>query len=130
MEHYAAGQLRAQERRERAAEAGRSDWLENLTHFLRHELRNSVIGVQMSPDLLERRAGPDERTGVYFERARQGLKVIQRLLESASHATSLESSFMQDPIAPTSPARRVVGVRCAHPNAIRQRRGWRSAQTP
>jgi signal transduction histidine kinase len=99
-EHYTAEQLLARERDARKAEAARIDWLENLAHFLRHELRNSVTGVRTSLDLLERRTGPDPPDLVYFERARRGLKVIQRLLESASEASSLELSFIQDPIAP------------------------------
>jgi signal transduction histidine kinase len=83
-EHYTAEQLLARERRERETEAARIDWLENLAHFLRHELRNSVTGVRTSLDLLERHTPDDDRSCVYFERARAGPKVIQRLLESAS----------------------------------------------
>ena len=100
MEHYTAEQLLARERHERETDAARIAWLENLAHFLRHELRNSVTSVRTSLDLLERRMPADDRNSVYFERARQGLKVIRRLLESASQASTLESSFMQDPVAP------------------------------
>jgi signal transduction histidine kinase len=100
MEHYTAEKLLARERHERETEAARIAWLENLAHFLRHELRNSVTGVRTSLDLLELRAPPDDHNRVYFDRARAGLKVIRRLLESASQASTLESSFMQDPVAP------------------------------
>lgn len=96
--HYTAEQLLAQERHERQTEAARIDWLENLAHFLRHELRNSVVGVRTSLDLLERRTKPEASTLTYFERARRGLQVIGRLLESTSAASSLESSFIRDPI--------------------------------
>jgi signal transduction histidine kinase len=118
--HYTAERLLARERHERQAEAARIDWLENLAHFLRHELRNSVVGVKTSLDLLERRTSPDTPTLVYFERARAGIKVIGRLLESASEASSLESSFIRDPLetldlAPLVRAE-VEGHRVMHPD--------------
>ena len=42
MEHATAEKLLVRERHARETEAARIDWLENLAHFLRHELRNSV----------------------------------------------------------------------------------------
>ncbi|UHD15306.1 sensor histidine kinase family protein [Thiocapsa bogorovii] len=83
-EQYTAEKLLARERHERETEAARIAWLENLAHFLRHELRNRVTGARTSLDLLERHTPDDDRSCVYFERARAGLKVIQRPLESAS----------------------------------------------
>ncbi|EGV18268.1 hypothetical protein [Thiocapsa marina] len=65
MEHYTAEKLLARERHARETEAARIDWLENLAHFLRHELCNSVTGVRTSLHLLERHTPPDERNGVY-----------------------------------------------------------------
>jgi signal transduction histidine kinase len=126
MEHYTAELLLTRERHERAAEKARIDWLENLAHFLRHEVRNSVTGVRTSIDLLQRRVAADERSAVYFDRARQGLKVIQRLLESASEASSLEASFLQDSIAPLDlralVAAELDSQRGAHPEVVFARR--------
>jgi signal transduction histidine kinase len=126
MEHYTAELLLTRECHERAAEKVRIDWLENLAHFLRHEVRNSVTGVRTSIDLLQRRVAADERSAVYFDRARQGLKVIQRLLESASEASSLEASFLQDSIAPLDlralVAAELDSQRGAHPEVVFARR--------
>jgi signal transduction histidine kinase len=72
-------------------------WLENLAQFLRHELRNTTIGVKTSLDLIERRSGNQAPVlSVYIERARKSIVYMNNLLESVSHASTLEASFQQN----------------------------------
>ena len=71
-------------------------WLENLARFLRHELKNTTVGVTSSLDLIERRAQSD-RIAKYLERARSSVSFMKRLLDSVGGATTLEASFHTDP---------------------------------
>ncbi|MEE4376419.1 MAG: ATP-binding protein [Candidatus Competibacteraceae bacterium] len=71
-------------------------WLENLARFLRHELKNSTIGIKSSLDLIERRSQQNEKIAKYIERANTSVSFMQRLLESVGSATTLETSFQQE----------------------------------
>ncbi|NJN46356.1 MAG: HAMP domain-containing protein [Candidatus Competibacteraceae bacterium] len=71
-------------------------WLENLARFLRHELKNSTIGIKSSLDLIERRSEQNEKIAKYIERANTSVSFMQRLLESVGNATTLETSFQQE----------------------------------
>lgn len=71
-------------------------WLENLARFLRHELKNTTVGVRSSLDLIERRAQGDNIVR-YVDRARSSVSFMQTLLESVGNATTLEASFHKDP---------------------------------
>ena len=66
-----------------------------MTSFLRHELRNSVTGVKTSVELLRRKHSidPDDK---YLDRAARGTRTIDRLLESVSNATNIESTFIKE----------------------------------
>lgn len=70
----------------------RLTWLESLAHFLRHELKNQVVAVNTSLDLMERPA-PDAEPRRYVGRARKSLGRIERLLRSATEATDLEAAL-------------------------------------
>ena len=71
-------------------------WLENLARFLRHELKNTTIGVTSSLDLIERRSQTDA-IAKYVKRARTSVLFMQRLLDSVGNATTLEASFTKEP---------------------------------
>ncbi|HRP95697.1 MAG TPA: HAMP domain-containing sensor histidine kinase [Rhodocyclaceae bacterium] len=87
-------QKRELERR-RQAEQRRIQWLEQMARFLRHELRNALVGATTSLMLLQRRSNIQENDE-YLARARQALRVIGALLESVSEATSIESTLMKE----------------------------------
>ena len=71
-------------------------WLENLAGFLRHEMKNQIIGTRSSLELLQRRDGVPTQSLRYVERARRSIEVMQRLLEAATEATTLESAVSSD----------------------------------
>jgi signal transduction histidine kinase len=94
-------------------------WLENLARFLRHELKNQVVAIGTSLDLVERREldAPVER---YVGRARQSLGRMKRLVETATEATSLEATLDVEAKAPLDlgaiVGERVLVFRRAHPD--------------
>lgn len=71
-------------------------WLENLAHILRHELKSATVGVRSSLDLIERRSS-GQALDKYIERARTSMNYMANLLDSVGTASTLESSFDQDP---------------------------------
>jgi signal transduction histidine kinase len=81
--------------RRRELEQVRIQWLEQMARFLRHELRNALVGATTSLTLLQRRSSiPEDDT--YAVRTRQALRVIGTLLESVSEATGIESTLMKE----------------------------------
>lgn len=70
----------------------RSRWLKLVTDFLRHELRNSLIGVSSSLELINRKSKNTELER-YIHRAEASTVFMKRLLEEASNSTSLESAL-------------------------------------
>lgn len=89
------------ERQQRELERGRQiervriKWLEQMARFLRHELRNALVGATTSLTLLQRRSAIPEGDD-YLERTRQALRVIGALLDSVSDATSIESTLIKE----------------------------------
>ncbi|MEM7435592.1 MAG: HAMP domain-containing sensor histidine kinase [Myxococcota bacterium] len=97
----------------------RMRWLENLAGFLRHEIRNQLVAVGTSLDLLERDEsgrGPAR----YIGRARQGLGRMDRLVTGATEATSLEAALQAEDRHPINLSEivreRVLLLRAAHPH--------------
>ncbi len=70
-------------------------WLENMARFLRHELKNTTIGLRSSLDLIERRAVKGE-IGKYVERAKTSVGYMNNLLENMGNASTLEASFYKE----------------------------------
>jgi signal transduction histidine kinase len=91
----AARRLLALERRQREAIESRADWLENMARFLRHELRNAVIGVKTSLQLLGKKDGRQGDT--YLQRAGRGMQTIGGVLDTVGDATSIESAIYRQP---------------------------------
>ena len=88
-------QVFKQDQKQKETELSRITWLENMTSFLRHELRNSVTGVKTSVELLRRKHSIDSGDK-YLDRAARGTRTIDRLLESVSNATNIESTFIKE----------------------------------
>jgi len=106
----------AQERA-RASEAHRSLWLEQMAGFFRHELKNSVLGVETSLELLTRHTSDASPLRPYVDRAQKGIQLIDSIARGVSNATSLESTFYRE---------QPVAVRL-YPS---YRKSWRPIATP
>jgi signal transduction histidine kinase len=74
------------------AQGQRSKWLGQVTDFLRHELKNSIIGVSSSLELIKRKNKNDE-IEKYIHRAGNSASFMKRLLDEASTSTSLEATL-------------------------------------
>lgn len=71
-------------------EKERSKWLSLITDFLRHELKNSLIGISSSLELVFRK-NSNEALESYIERARTSTSFMKRLIDEASVSTNLEA---------------------------------------
>ncbi len=72
----------------------RNQWLRVITDFLRHELKNALIGVTSSLELINRR-NADRALDKYIKRADESSRFMKRLLEEVSASTNLESALSQ-----------------------------------
>lgn len=87
--------LRAEQAAREDADNARLDWLENMARFLRHELRNTIIGISSSLELLKFK-GVDLQAQVYIDRALRSVTYMRKLVNDSSEATALELSLEQD----------------------------------
>ena len=71
------------------SEQKKARWLSGMTQVLRHELRNSLLGVSTSLRLMEK-INNSEKQGVYIARAQKSVDTIDFLIKSVSEATNIE----------------------------------------
>ncbi len=71
-------------------------WLETMARFLRHELKNSSVGIKTSLDLIERHMTEKQKISTYLVRARKSMTNMNALLQSASNASDLEASLYKE----------------------------------
>jgi len=71
-------------------------WLESMARFLKHELKNSSVGIKTSLDLIERRSTEKKKVDVYIARARKSMMAMNALLQSAGEASHLEASLYKE----------------------------------
>ena len=71
-------------------------WLETMARFLRHELKNSSVGIKTSLDLIERRTLENQTIEVYLARARKSMVNMNALLKSAGDASDLEAALYKE----------------------------------
>lgn len=71
----------------------RVSWLENMARFLRHELKNQLIGIQTSLGMLRGKSA--EQGARFVERAERSASVMSRIVEAATEATSLEGALRE-----------------------------------
>ena len=87
--------------------AERTNWLENLARFLRHELKNQMTAVETSVDLAHgiTATGSQSSSGLhrlhvdaprYLMRAKKSLNHMRKLVETATEATSLETALSSE----------------------------------
>ena len=72
----------------------RISWLENITHYLNHEMKNSILGAQTSLNMLNRKI-KDKELHKYVDRAEKSHKEMRNIMKAVSETTSLEASIMQ-----------------------------------
>jgi signal transduction histidine kinase len=73
----------------------RLTWLENLAHFLRHELKNQIVAMGTSIELAQD-GDSLEANRIYLDRAQRSLNRMRGLVSSATEATSLEAALTVD----------------------------------
>lgn len=71
-------------------------WLESMARFLKHELKNSSVGIKTSLDLIERRSTEQKKVDVYIARARKSMTNMNALLQSAGDASNLEANLYKE----------------------------------
>jgi signal transduction histidine kinase len=73
-------------------EKERSRWLKTGSDYLNHEVKNALLGMSSSLNLIKRR-NKDETLTDYIERAESSTTFMKRLLGEVSASTSLESAL-------------------------------------
>jgi signal transduction histidine kinase len=91
--------LRAEQIAREESDNARLDWLENMARFLRHELRNTMIGISSSLELMSRR-GVSPEADVYLGRAQRSVTHMRKLVSDSAEATTLELSLKHDQPGP------------------------------
>lgn len=71
-------------------------WLESMAIFLKHELKNSSVGIKTSLDLIERRSSEKKKVDIYLARARKSMANMNALLQSAGDASHLEANLYKE----------------------------------
>lgn len=84
-------------------------WLENMASFLRHELKNTTIGVKSSLELIDRNAQDHDAIDTYLGRARRSMGYMETLLESVSNASSLEAAIEKELLQPLNLSEQIDG---------------------
>lgn len=70
-------------------------WLENMAYFLKHELRNKIIGFNSSLDMIERRCTTED-VAKYLGRARISTTLMNHLLASVGKASDFEATLWSE----------------------------------
>lgn len=73
-------------------ESERIKWLSVANDFLNHELKNALLGITFSLDLIKRR-NKDSALNEYIARADSSTLFVRRVLREVSASTSLESAL-------------------------------------
>lgn len=94
-------EVQVEERTEKLMQVNerRIQWLENMAGVLKHELKNSTIGIKSSLELIERRAQKCS-IDIYLNRAKKSLHYMNILLDSISNASSIEATVYKEPLSP------------------------------
>lgn len=84
-----------------ATEQERIRWLETMTGFLRHELKNAMTGIGSSLDLAVQ-TSTDHECSKYLGRAKHSFEFMRRFLAQAAEATSLETALAEQELDPVN----------------------------
>jgi signal transduction histidine kinase len=108
-QQFVAQALSAADYAERlAAQADRNRWLEVFAAFLRHEMKNAMVGVSSSIEMA-RRVQPAGQAEEYLLRGTQSLAFMRRLLAQAADAASLQSALETQELEPVNLSELVAG---------------------
>ena len=92
-ELFLANIAREREHTQRLAlEQERSRWLRVSSDYLNHEMKNALLGISSSLNLLQR-GNHDRKVDEYIERAASSTRFMKRLLAQVSASTSLEAAL-------------------------------------
>ena len=94
-----SAELQHEQELQQDTDDGRLAWLENMAQFLRHELRNTIIGISSSLDLLHRKGVAADKQ-IYVDRARRSVGYMRKLVNDSAEVTSLEVSLQKDQPSP------------------------------
>lgn len=79
---------------EKELQLKRISWLENITHYLNHEMKNAILGAQTSLSMMSRKTD-DPAMRKYIERATRSHDEMSSIMKAVSNTTSLEAAIMQ-----------------------------------
>lgn len=69
-------------------------WLENITHYLNHEMKNAILGAQTSLNMLSRKTD-DKDLHKYIGRAKRSHEEMRNIMKAVSNTTSMEAAIMR-----------------------------------
>ncbi len=70
-------------------------WLQNLARFLQHELKNTMLGIRSSLDMIERKAA-NQAIHQYIDRARNSIIFMGKLLHNVGETSGLEAALLEE----------------------------------
>lgn len=79
---------------EKELQLKRISWLENITHYLNHEMKNAILGAQTSLSMMNRKT-EDPTMRKYIDRATRSHDEMRSIMKAVSNTTSLEAAIMQ-----------------------------------
>ena len=85
----------AEEKARSKEEARRLQWLQMFARFLRHELKNSLLGISTSLKLM-RMHNKNNASETYINRSEKALGFINSLLDSVTTANTLETALITE----------------------------------
>lgn len=72
----------------------RINWLENINNYLRHEMKNAMLGAKTSIAMVRRKLADGEMTK-YLNRADQSHEEMRNILNAVADTTSIEVAIMR-----------------------------------
>jgi ligand-binding sensor domain-containing protein/nitrogen-specific signal transduction histidine kinase len=79
---------------QRQTQQQRIDWLENVNSYLRHEMKNAMLGAKTSIAMIRRKL-TDHDLSKYLNRADQSHDEMRHILNAVADTTSLEVAIMR-----------------------------------
>lgn len=79
---------------EKEQQLKRISWLENITHYLNHEMKNAILGAQTSLSMMSRKTD-DQDLVKYIGRAKRSHEEMRNIMAAVSNTTSLEAAIMR-----------------------------------
>ncbi len=81
-------------KQEKELQLKRISWLENITHYLNHEMKNAILGAQTSLSMMSRKT-QDADLVKYIGRAKRSHDEMRNIMSAVSNTTSMEAAIMR-----------------------------------